>query len=102
MTALTDTRLIVASDIVGNPEHFAAELTLLLEAHPDADLPSLRLVEEETVGLWRWLVRIGPIVGEPECPSCHTHGTHPHTEYCQLVDHASQLTFVELYGPAVP
>lgn len=34
-----------------------------------------------------------------ECPSCHTTGGHPHTEYCQLVDHASQLTHLELNGP---
>lgn len=36
---------------------------------------------------------------EPECSSCHTVAGHPHTEYCQLVDHASQLTHLELYGP---
>lgn len=35
-------------------------------------------------------------LADPECPSCHTHGEHPHTEYCQLVDHASQLTHAEL------
>lgn len=36
---------------------------------------------------------------QDECPSCHTVAGHPHTDYCQLVDHASQLTHLELNEP---
>jgi hypothetical protein len=46
-------------------------------------------------GAETWLELVGDWP-EPECPSCHAHGSQPHTEYCQLVDHASQLTHAEL------
>lgn len=80
--SLTDHRIIVASFVAGHPQDIADELRRMLAAQPTVDLPSLRLVEEETPGLWRWYGRIGTLTGE--CSSCHAHARQPHTEYCQL------------------
>ncbi len=80
----------------------AAELvTSLLAKWPDVDLPTIHITLEGAGEHDRFVRVTGRrgTISDPECPSCHTHGQHPHTEYCQLVDHASQLTFAELYGP---
>lgn len=86
---LTDTRTIVAGDPVGDPLDLADELRRLLTANPAADLSSLRLVEEQTPGLWRWYARLGtitdPYAERPECSSCHQPTGRPHTEYCETV-----------------
>lgn len=33
-----------------------------------------------------------------ECPSCHTVEPRPHTDYCELFDSASGLSYGELYA----
>jgi hypothetical protein len=108
MTALTDPRPIATSGPVWiNTEiqsaRLAAEVEDLIEANPELELASLRIIvlEQRPDSLRVEVVaRVGALVdGEPGCPSCHVHGAQPHTEYCQLVDHASQLTYRELYGP---
>jgi hypothetical protein len=76
----------------------------LLNAYPDVELATLqfRVDADEPPNITITAMgRRGPLVdGEPGCSSCHVHGDQVHTEYCQLVDHASQLTHLELYGPA--
>lgn len=109
MTALEDTRPLaeITADLRADWRaiDLGDALRDLLNSQPDVELASIRIttrqatpadVEQVTVA-----GRVGLLVdGEPGCPSCHVHGQQPHTEYCQLVDHASQLTHAELYGPA--
>jgi hypothetical protein len=97
---LQDTRPIATTTTVtDNPHDIAYHLEALLCEHPDLELASLRLVPGDA-GPVMIFGRCGQLVdGEPGCPSCKVHGDQPHTEYCQLVDHASQLTHRELYGP---
>lgn len=111
MTALEDTREVVTAQArlevweltARTPGSAGDMLTSLLARWPDIDLPTIRIALEGEGEHDRFLIvraRRGPLVdGEPGCPSCHVHGAQPHTEYCQLVDHASQLTHIELYGP---
>lgn len=108
MTALEDTRPLaeITADLRADWRaiDLGDALRDLLNSQPDVELASIRIttrqatpadVEQVTVA-----GRVGLLVdGEPGCPSCHVHGQQPHTEYCQLVDQASQLTHAELYGP---
>lgn len=99
MTALEDTRPIATTTTAStHPSAIGSDLAQLLLEHPDLELASIRLVPRDDNGGVLIVGRVGQLA-EPECSSCHTHDGHPHTEYCQLVDHASQLTHLELYGP---
>lgn len=108
MPHLEDTRQLAVEstrhdpDGYGTGEGFGLIVGRLFMNNPDVDPPTIRLaIVDGDPGLLRATGRVGALVdGEPGCPSCHVHGQQPHTEYCQLVDHASQLTHAELYGPA--
>lgn len=106
MTALEDTRPLAEITMDLRADHRAEDLGIvlqdLLDAQPDVELASIRITTRQVDFAEQVTMagRVGPLVdGEPGCPSCHVHGDQPHTEYCQLVDHASQLTHPELYGP---
>lgn len=94
MTALTDPRphvFLEAESELDDHQDAAALGRLvrqLLDAHPDIELTTIRLWKHAADGVptLRIDARRGQL-GEPECPNCHTHGQHPHTDYCQLVDH---------------
>jgi hypothetical protein len=107
---LEDTRELVgktATDHRAEPGLYAAAASSavfeLLNAYPGVELATLQFrVDADTPPDITITVtgRRGPLIdGEAGCPSCHVHGDQPHTEYCQLVDHASQLTWHELYSP---
>lgn len=104
MTALTDPRPHVFIEHQADVDDHLAAVSFgslvrqLLDKYPDVELTTVRLWKHAANGFptLRVDARRGQL-GEPECPSCHTHGEHPHTEYCQLVDHASQLPHAELY-----
>lgn len=96
MNHLDDPRPVAALTTATNhPNVIGADLGYLLATHPGIDLASIRLIPS----LDGTVVGIAGRIGPAECRSCHTAAGHPHTEYCQLVDHASQLTWAELYGP---
>lgn len=95
MTALKDTRASCSEatelkadhpDRHGVRPHLIGHIvTQLLSTYPAANLDTLRITSTPTRDgeVLTAFARIGDLA-EPECPSCHTHGDHPHTEYCQL------------------
>jgi len=57
----------------------------IIQEYPQTDIPSIRLSITPGPDGWPYAAadaRLGTITGE--CPSCHTHDGHPHTDYCQL------------------
>jgi len=96
VNALKDTRPIAQAathhdpDGYGTGEGFALIIARLFTRYPDVDIPTIRLETWDNQGN-EWLRvtgRVGPLTPDPDCPSCHAHAGHPHTEYCQLANWA--------------
>lgn len=62
----------------------------LLRLNPETDLTTIRFTIEDQPGEYcdpgPYVVAAGSVLAvvPDECPSCHTHAGHPHTDYCQL------------------
>ena len=93
------------------PASLAASIALgrLLRMAPHADIASIRFeTQDQGEGAY---AGPGPYVvcsaAEPdECPSCHTHAGHPHTEYCRRtaeLEHRGEILGIPvIVDPSLP